>query len=340
MSFGHPLLLLTLLAIPAAIALYLLAERRRMRYAVTFTNLDVLTTVAAGERPWRRSVAPVLFLLSLAALCVALARPHRATLVPSNQATVILVIDVSGSMQATDVKPTRLQAAQQAAKQFLAEVPEGVKVGLVAFSGDPEVASVPTADRDAVKTSLDQLSFFHGFGGTAIGDALAAAVRLGKQSVPDQVGTAQTIASVSKQKSLVSILFLSDGKQTRGALQPLQGADLAKRAGIPVYTIALGTPNGRLTGVPFGNGFYGGGFGNGFPVPPDPATLKAIAEDTHGKFFAARSAEALHSAYRDLGRRLGRVPGSREVTDEFVAAAALLLLAAGVLGALWAPRLP
>jgi Ca-activated chloride channel homolog len=342
MTFGHPLLLLTLLAVPAAVGLYLLAERRRMRYAVTFTNLDVLASVAGG-RSLRRYVAPLLFLLALASLCVSLARPHRATLVPSNEATVILVIDVSGSMQATDVKPTRLQAAQAAAKRFLTEVPAGVRVGLIAFSGDPQVASVPTTDREAVSTSLDQLDFFRGFGGTAIGDALAAAVRLGKQSVPSQIGNAHTIANVTP-KTLVSILFLSDGKQTRGALQPLEGAQLAKNAGIPVYTIALGTPNGRLTQGPFSNGFYGGGnngtFGQGFPVPPDPATLSAIARLTGGRFFAAQSANALHSAYTDLGRRLGRVPGHKEVTSEFVALAAALLLAAGVLSVLWAPRLP
>jgi Ca-activated chloride channel homolog len=339
MSFGHPYLLLTLLALPVVLLLYRLLERRRMRYAVAFTNLDVLASVARG-RSWRRFAAPALFLVALAALGVALARPHRTTLIPSNQATVILVIDVSGSMQATDVKPTRLQAAQEAAKRFLEEVPAGVHVGLVAFSGDPEVASYPTTDLDAVKLSLDQLSFFRGFGGTAIGDALAEAVKLGKQSAPDQVGTAQTIANETKKKTLVSILFLSDGKQTRGALQPLEGAQLAKNAGIPVYTIALGTPNGRLTNMPFGNGFYGGGFGSGFPVPPDPATLSAIAKLTGGKFFAARSAGALHSAYTDLGHRLGRAPGKREVTSDFVAAAAVLLAAAGILSVLTAPRLP
>ncbi|MHB8644052.1 MAG: VWA domain-containing protein [Gaiellaceae bacterium] len=341
MTFGHPLLLLTLLAVPAAIGLFLLAERRRMRYAVTFTNLDVLASVAGG-RSLRRYVAPVLFLLALASLCVSLARPHRATLVASNQATIILVIDVSGSMQATDVKPTRLQAAQAAAKKFVAEVPAGVRVGLIAFSGDPQVASVPTTDRQALSTSLDQLDFFRGFGGTAIGDALAAAVQLGKQAVPSQIGNAHTIANVTP-KTLVSILFLSDGKQTRGALQPLEGAQLAKNAGIPVYTIALGTPNGRLTQGPFSNGYYGGNggtFGQGFPVPPDPATLSAIARLTGGKFFAAETANALHSAYTDLGHRLGRVPGRKEVTSEFVALAAALLLAAGMLSALWAPRLP
>jgi Ca-activated chloride channel family protein len=340
-TFGHPILLLTLLALPAAVGVYVLLERRRMRYAVTFTNLDVLASVAGGRSP-RRYVAPAVFLLALAALCVALARPQRATQVPSNRATVILVIDVSGSMQATDVKPTRLRAAQAAAKRFLDEVPAGIRIGLIAFSGDAEVASLPTTDRDALGLSLDELTYFRGFGGTAIGDALKAAVELGQQAVPTQNGTAQTIANVTP-KSLVSILFLSDGKQTRGALQPLDGAQLARAAGIPVYTIALGTPNGRLERW-FGGGLFGGtpppGAGFGIPVPPDPATLRAIARVTGGKFFAARSADALRSAYTDLGHKLGRVPGKREVTNEFVGLAAVLLLAAGVLAALWAPRLP
>jgi Ca-activated chloride channel family protein len=339
MSFGHPYLLLTLLALPVVVLLYRLLERRRMRYAVTFTNLDVLATVVGG-RSWRRLAAPVFFLLALASLCVALARPHRTTLVPSNKATVILVIDVSGSMQADDVKPTRLQAAQEAAKKFLDEVPANVQVGLIAFSGDPEIAAYPTTDHEAVKLSLDQLAYFRGFGGTAIGDALAEAVKLAKQS-SGQSGAAQTIANTTPKKTLASILFLSDGKQTRGALQPLEGAQLAKTAGIPVYTVALGTPNGVLRNLPFGNGFYGGGgFQGGFPVPPDPATLSKIAQVTGGRFFAARSASALHDAYTTLGHRLGRTAGKREITSEFVAAAALLLAAAGILSVLTAPRLP
>jgi Ca-activated chloride channel homolog len=339
MSFGHPFLLLTLLAVPLAIGLYLLAERRRMRYAVTFTNLDVLASVAAG-RSLRRYVPPALFLLALATLCVALARPHRSTLVASDQATIILVVDVSGSMHATDVKPTRLGAAQEAVRTFLERVPKRVRVGLIAFSSEPQIAAPPTTNRDVVRASLDELDFLQGYGGTAIGDALAAAVELGKQAVPG--AGRQTIAfTATKPNSLVSILFLSDGKQTRGALQPLQGAQLAKAAGIPVYTVALGTPNGVL--YPFAGGFGGGGAGavpRRIPVPPDPATLSAIAKLTGGKFFAARSADAVQSAYKELGSKLGRVPGHKEVTNELLALAALVLIAAGVLSARWARRLP
>jgi Ca-activated chloride channel family protein len=339
MSFDRPILLLTLLVIPLAIAVFLLAERRRMRYAVTFTNLDVLASVAGG-RSARRFVPPALFLLALTLLCFAVARPQRSTLVASDKATVILVVDVSGSMHATDVKPSRLGAAQAAVRTFLEHVPKRVRVGLIAFSSEPEVAAPPSTDRELVRQSVDQLDFLQAYGGTALGDALAAAVELGRKTIREQTGP-QTIAyTASKPNSLVSILFLSDGKQTRGLLQPLDGAQRAKAAGIPVYTVALGTPNGVLT-TPFG-GFGGGPTGQGrrIPVPPDPATLSSIAKLTGGKFFTARSADALQSAYKELGSKLGRVPGRTEVTNEAVALAALALLAAGILSALWAPRLP
>jgi Ca-activated chloride channel family protein len=337
MSFDRPLLLLTLLVVPLAVGLYLLAERRRMRYAVTYTNLDVLASVAGG-RSLRRYVPPVLFLLVAAVLCLALARPQRSTLVASDQATVILVVDVSGSMHARDVKPTRLGAAQAAIRTFLERVPKRLRVALIAFSSEPEVAAPPSTDRDVVRASLDELDFLQGYGGTAIGDALAAAVELGKQAVRGQTGP-QTIAYTAvKRNNLVSILFLSDGKQTRGVLQPLEGAQRAKAAGIPVYTVALGTPNGVL--YPFAGGFGGGAVPRRIPVPPDPATLNAIAKVTGGKFFNARSADAVQSAYKELGSKLGRVPGHREVTNELLALAALVLVAAGVLSALWSPRLP
>jgi Ca-activated chloride channel family protein len=356
MSFGHPLLLLVLLALPALVALYLWLERRPPRYAMTFPNVDLLIAVSRG-RQVRRYVPPLLALLAVAGLCVALARPHRSTMVPSENATVVLVVDVSGSMQAKDVKPTRLGAAQAAVRKFLKRVPPQVKVALIAFAGDPQVAAPPTTDRHLVLEGLDTLNYFGGFGGTAIGDALQAAVDLVKPPPPDGVQTVAytTAAAPPKKKSPVTILFLSDGHQTRGLLQPLEGAAKAKEAGIPVFTIALGTPNGVLDrgfgggfpgggggGFPGGGGggFGGGGFGRRIPVPPDPVTLRAIAQMTGGKFFEARSAKAVSSAYENLGSVVGREPGKREVTWWFLALAAILLVAAAVFSALIAPRLP
>jgi Ca-activated chloride channel homolog len=334
MSFGHPLLLLTLLAVPAAILALRLAERRRMRYAVKYTNLEVLAAVAGG-RPWRRYVPTGLALLALAVLCVAFARPHATSLVPKERATVILVLDVSGSMQSSDVRPSRLAAAQKAVRSFLDRVPPQVRVGLVAFSGDAQVAAPPTTDRALLRQSLDGIGTFPAFGGTAIGDALAVAVNLARQALAG--GSAQltsfTSAAPARTKGLASILFLSDGHQTRGTLEPLQGAARAKAAGIPVYTVALGTPGGVVTRD-------WDGVARTIPVPPDPATLRAIAETTGGKFYEAKNAGSLHSAYSKLGSSLGRTPGKTEVTYAFLAAAAGLLLAAGFLSALWSPRLP
>jgi Ca-activated chloride channel family protein len=343
-TFERPLLLLTLLAVPLAVALYVLAERRRMRYAIRFTNLDVLAGVA-GDRYRRRYVPLALFLLALAALCIGMARPQHTTLVPRDRATVILVIDVSRSMQAKDVKPSRIGAAAAAVRTFLNRVPDRLQVGLIAFAGDPAVANPPTTNHDLVRKSLDTIEWFPSFGGTAIGDALAAAVKLGQQAVSGESGnlaSATTAAPNTQTRGLVSILFLSDGAQTRGDLEPLDGADLAKEAGIPVYTVALGTPNGTLDFGAGGGGYQGGApfGGRRVPVPPDPDTLRAIANRTGGEFFAAQSAKSLQSAYVKLGSSLGRKPGQSEITYGFLAGAAFLLVAAGLLSALWSPRLP
>jgi Ca-activated chloride channel family protein len=344
-TFERPFLLLTLLLVPLAVALYALAERRRMRYAIRFTNVDVLAGVVRG-RIWRQYVPPVLFLLALAALCVGMARPQRTALVAKDRATVILVVDVSRSMEAKDVKPSRIGAATAAVRTFLDKVPDRLQVGLIAFAGDPAVAAPPTTDHSLVREALNTLEWYPSFGGTAIGDALAEAVRIGQEAVGGGNGnlaSVTTAAPTNRTHGLVSILLLSDGAQTRGQLLPLEGADRAKAAGIPVYTVALGTPNGTLQ---FGfqrppQGFPGGfGQGRRVPVPPDPDTLRAIANDTGGQFFAARDAKSLQSAYSKLGSRLGRKPGKTEITYGFLAAAAGLLIAAGLLSAAWSPRLP
>jgi hypothetical protein len=241
-----------------------------------------------------------LFLLALAALCVAVARPHVHRLVPRERATTILVIDASRSMESRDIKPSRLGAAQEAVRTFLERVPKRMRVGLIVFAGDAQVAAPPTTDRDLVRESAADIDRFAGFGGTAIGDALAAAAELGAQAVAD--GNASVAAADTRSgptHGLVSILFLSDGAQTRGTLLPLEGADRAKAAGIPVYTVALGTPHGTVN---VGGGFGGGDFSGPRRVPPDPATLRAIAQRTGGKFFAARSSDSLQAASGSLAR--------------------------------------
>jgi Ca-activated chloride channel family protein len=348
MRFERPLLLLALVALAIGVALaWWLLRRRRMRYAVRFTNLEVLAAVAGGGG-WRRAVPPAFFVAALAALCVAFARPHVNRLIPKDRAMVILVIDTSRSMQAKDVKPTRLAAAQEAMRNFLDRVPKELRVGLVVFAGEAQVAAPPTDDHELVEQSIDEIGEFQTFGGTAIGDALAAAVELVQQSLPEVRQTiALRTAPADETKGLASILFLSDGAQTRGTLMPYEGADRAKGAGIPVYTVALGTPEGTVTGrfgfgpggpSPGGSPDFGGE--QTIPVPPDPETLRQIAETTGGKFTEARTADVLEQTYEQLGSSLGRTPGETEITFIFLAAAGGLLLGAGVLSALWSPRFP
>lgn len=335
MSFERPALLLSLLVIAAVVGLYLLAERRRMRYALRFTNLDVLALVASGRRPWRGYVPPLLFLLAFATLAAGLARPHVSTLVVNERATVVLVIDTSRSMQAQDVRPSRLVAARRAARAFLDRIPERLRVALIVFSGEVHVAAPPTTDHDLVRQSIDAIGEW-GFSGTAIGDAIVRAVEVGRRSV----GSDATLAAVRSapapaagSNGLVSIVFLSDGRQNRGIIPPLEGAARAKAAGIPVYTVALGTPNGVLR--PGSQGL-----GGGWRAVPDPATLRAIAHATGGEFFEARNAKSLSAAYTKLGTRLGRTQGRAEITHAFLLGAVALLVAAGLLSARWSPRLP
>lgn len=339
MTFDRPWALAALLALPLLVWLYVRLQRRRARYAVAFTNLAVLREVARG-RVWRRYVPPILILLALAALAAGFARPHVRGLVPQDRATVVLVLDVSRSMEARDVKPSRLGAAKRAIRLFLDEAPDRLRIGMVVFAGVPQVASPPTTDHEQVSVSLDHLGDYATFGGTAIGDALSMAVDVGRESLERDRADAETAPagggdSDGEDENLVSILFLSDGAQREGVLQPLEGAQLAKDASMPIYTVALGTPSGTVSG----GGFFPFG-GDRISVPPDPVTLRAIAETTGGTFTEARDAETLDDAYEKLGSNLGRRSSDVEVTYAFLLAAAGLLLAAGLLAARWSPRLP
>ncbi len=349
MSFKSPWLLLGLLVLIAAVAVWVLAERRRARFAVRYTNLDVLASVASG-RSWLRLVPAVLMVLGLGSLLFGLARPQVERERLEDRATVILVVDTSRSMQAEDVVPTRLGAAQEALHTFLEYAPGGLQVGLVVFAGEATLATPPTEDHELVGQAVDDIDQYLVSAGTAIGDALQTAVDLGKQVTGEQPGQFPTALSSHTTRSLaqaascsgkspVSILFLSDGTQTRGFLQPAQGAQLAKEACFPVYTVALGTPKGVIGG-PFGGPTAPQDADQLVPVPPDPETLRSIAKTTGGEFSEARTADALERAYSDLGSRLGRVTGQSEITWLFVALAAALLLAAASFSALVAPRLP
>ena len=329
MGFDRPLALLLLALLPALLAGYFLARRRRARYTVRFTNLDVLRGVAprfAARREW---VVAGLLLCVVGLLCIAIARPHVNRMAAVENATVVLVVDTSRSMLASDITPSRLEAAKAAASTFLDRVPDRLRVGLVTFAGDATVAAVPTHDRVLLHRSVDAIDPFQsGGGGTAIGDALARSVELARDSLRD-TGGLPTGGETPDENAGVTILFLSDGRQYRGILPPEAGAALAKQAGIPVFTVALGTDDPDEQDNVFG-----------FAQSPDRETLRAIARTTGGEYFAARSAQALSSAYDDLGSRLGRAKRRTEVTFLVVAAAALALAGAVGLSRLGEPVLP
>jgi Ca-activated chloride channel homolog len=321
MTLQSPLWLLALLAIPLAALVYRLALRRRKQYALRFTNVDVLAAVAQRRFPWRRALAAALFLLAFVAAAGALARPQMRVTVAKGHGTVVLTIDTSGSMLADDIKPTRLRAAQAAIRTFLDVAPKQVQVGMVAFSTEPIVISPVTDDRHLLRSDLD---FLEPGAGTAIGDALAQSLQLARQAAPSRPG---------QKRPPAAIVLLSDGAQTRGFLEPLAAARRARRAGIPIFTVALGTPRGILT-------LDYGGFKQRIPVPPDPETLRKIASITGGKFYAARDAGRLSAVYKEIGTRLARGHETHEVTYVLAAASAVLLLGSAGLSIAGAARIP
>jgi Ca-activated chloride channel homolog len=325
MSFTSPFLLLVLLVVPATLVFALVNDRRRSRYPIAFTNLELLAGVTKERRSWRRWVPLAFLLVALACASVALARPKARLTVPDNNGTVVLVVDVSGSMRANDVEPTRLDAAVNAMRTFLERLPPQFKVGLVAFSSEPEILAAPTKDRQLVREALGYLM---PEAGTAIGDGLQVGIKL-VQSTLARAGVERRPG----QQLPAAIVLMSDGAQNRGLLQPLQAARNAHAAGIKVYTVALGTPNGVVS---FGFGLYI----NSIPVPPDPTTMRLIANTTGGSTYSARSAERLSNIYKGLGSSIGRKTEAREVTSWFAAAAAVLLIGALGTGRLVEGRLP
>jgi len=324
-SFSSPFLLLALLVVPAALAIALAVDRRRARYPVAFTNLELLAGLVSSRRARRRWVPLGFLLLALTLGATALARPLATLSVPEDNGTIIFLVDVSGSMHATDVEPTRLDAAVNAMRSFLDRLPSRFKVGLVTFSTEPEVLAPPTRDRQLIR---DALGYLMPEAGTALGDGLGAAVKLAVSSLAR--------AGIHRRPGKylpAAIVLESDGAQNRGALQPDEAARLAKAAGIRVYGVALGTPTGSIS---YGFGLYV----NRIPVPPDPATVREISSITGGKAYTARNATRLTDIYESLGSSISQTTERREITSWFAAAAAVFLLAALGAGRLLEGRLP
>jgi len=322
MSFAFPLALAGLVIVPVLLAAYLVVQRRRATYALRFTNLPLLANVVDRAPRWRRHVPPAVVLLSLAALILAMARPQMAVAVPRKEGTVILAIDRSGSMLATDVSPTRMAAARAAATTFVKGLPEGFKVGLVSFSDQADVVLPPTRDHDRAVQALTTLQADNG---TALGDAITRSVDLGL--------TSRTTGTTPKGTPLI-VLLLSDGANTTGDTEPLAAAEIAANDKVPVYTVALGTDAGTITLT------SQDGVERTYRVPPDPSTLSAVAERTGGKFFAAADAKSLQSVYSRIGSQVGTETEQRELTAAVTAVGAVLLLIGSALSLAWFNRLP
>ena len=315
MTFEWPALLASLALVPLLLAAYLLAQRRRHRYAVRFTNLALLREVAGRGPGVRRHIPPLLFLLGLAALLVSLARPQAVIAVPRDDAAVVLVLDVSGSMGADDLKPNRMEAARQAALSFVDALPDGAQVGVVSFSGRASVAAPLTRDPEVARRAIRGL---RSDGGTAIGDGLGLAL--------DQL--AQRPADAQGQQGPGLAVLLSDGQHSDGRLEPAEAAGQAAQQGVKVHTVGIGQRgvtarvNGRQN------------------ARLDEATLQAMAETTGGQYFYAAESGELQRIYADLGSQVTWREERTEVTALASGVAAAFLVLGGLLGLAWFQRFP
>jgi Ca-activated chloride channel family protein len=361
MTFQWPALLWLLLLIPLLAGVYLLILRRRRKNAVRFGNMALLKQ-AAGAVTWRRHVPPALMLLALLLLIVGMARPAAMVSLPANRATVILAMDVSGSMRATDVAPSRIAAAQAAAKRYVNAQPSEVLIGIVAFAGTALLVQSPTTDRAALTAAIDRFELQRA---TAVGSGILTAMatifphedfpitdwspeggygrygydryggygsRFGR-GVPlgghRQPGPKKEHVPVEpgSYKNAV-IILLTDGA-TNAGYDPIEAARIASNYGVRVYTVGFGTAKGNIVGF--------GGFSMRAQLDED--SLKKIADITRGRYFHAASGADLQAIYGNLGRQLVVETKQMEITAFFAAAAALLMVAAAGLSLLWFGRL-
>jgi Ca-activated chloride channel homolog len=320
-SFAAPILLVCLLALPFAVAAYLWLDRRRDDRVSGWATPALLPNLVSRPASWRRHLPTALLLLGVALLLVGFARPRASIKVKRQEATVVLVVDVSGSMASKDVPPTRLKAVKAAALRFVDKVPKGYRMSLVTFSDHTAVAVPATHDLNGVRTALQRLKT--GPQGTALADAVVRAVSVGR-SVKGQGGRTRPPA--------VIVLF-SDGGQTAGRFSPQQAAAQAQKAKIPVSVVAVGTPDGIVQQP------LRGGFTERIQVPVQPAALRAIAQRSGGRLTQLRSVDT-KPIYAALGSRVGRTKKNVEVTAAAAGIGMALMLAGAVLSGAWFRRVP
>jgi Ca-activated chloride channel homolog len=309
-SFAAPLFLAVLVLLPVLAFAYMRLDRRRGKAAEEFAAPRLQPSVAPVRPGWRRHAAAGLYALALLGLVIALARPEVTVAVPREQASVVLASDVSGSMAARDVQPTRLAAARRSAQALLDDAPGELRLGIVTFNHRVRALQAPTADREPVRRVLDGM---RSSGGTATGEALASSLALLDRPA--------------------AVVLLSDGASTHGR-DPLPVARRAAQLRIPVYTVALGTSSGTIDVT------NRAGATERREVPPDREILRRIARTSGGQFFDARDDVELGEAYERLGSRVAKRDEQREVSSAFAAAAGMLLLGGGAMSLRWFGRLP
>jgi Ca-activated chloride channel family protein len=345
--WGH--LLWLLLAAPALVAIYFRLLRGKQP-ALRYSNLALVREAMAGGLHWRRHVPPFVFLAALVALIVAMARPAADMSLVSKDRTIILAIDVSLSMAADDIVPTRLAAAQMAARKFIREVPRDVRIGIVAFAGSADIVQVPTRNRQYLAQALDQLQLDSN---TGIGIAIVAALvslfpdagldgsydifgmggmrdggrALDMNALSDSGKSAFTPVPAGSH-SAAAIILLTDGRSTIG-MNPRIAAKTAADRGVRVFTVGFGTPNGKTVNDE----------GKTLDVSFDADALREVAEITRGTYFYAATGDRLDKIYAELSGQLVRETGQTELTSLFTAAAAVLMLVAAALSCAWFPRL-
>jgi Ca-activated chloride channel family protein len=317
MTFVSPAWLLLLIPVGGAIVGYLVLQLRRKKYVARFSNVSLLASIAPKRPGWRRHLTFALLIAGIAVLSLGAAQPTATVRVPRDRATVMMAIDVSESMRADDVLPTRLQAAQAAAKAFADLLPPRINLGLVKFSGTASVLVPPTIDRDSVKVAIDGLELDRA---TAIGEAIFSCL--------DAIKTfSKGTTANGDQPPPARIVLMSDGTSNTGR-SPAAAAEAAAEAKVPVSTIAFGTDDGTVDIE-----------GERIPVPADKATLKAIAQTTAGTFHTAASATELQTVYKDIGSQIGYTTQHRDISWRFLLIGLLLTLTAAGTSLLWAGRL-
>ena len=345
MTFLWPELLWLLVVVPALIGLYVLLLRRKKKQALRYASLGMVRDAMGAGQRFRRHVPPLLFLLALIVLIVAVARPTATITLPSQHETIILAMDVSGSMRAADVEPNRIGAAQAAARAFIADQPASARIGVVSFAATASVVQPPTRNREDILAAIDRFQLQRG---TAVGSGILVSLKTifpdvefdlrGSNPRDDPRGVPLDKAGASGKAApktvppgsytSAAIILLTDGQTTTGP-NPIEAARMAADRGVRVFTVGIGTPNGEILGSE----------GWSMRVRLDEESLKTIANVTHGEYFYASNAMDLKKVYESLNTRLALETRQTEVTALLAAAAAVITLLAAFLSMLWFNRI-